>query len=402
MLLLKREYFFERTKLESFQNSLDYMDDIIPNEFTLMISHRWLTESHPDPHSRQFVVIRRYLSLTHYTHVFYDYSCLPQGVRNYKDELYFKNVLKSLNYLYDRHDKLVLASKDYFQRAWCVMEYVLGDERFPKFVADDAFIKKVNNHKIASKRGSMCKLIIFILSPIYLALTLFYLAFSLFLRIFSCCRHNLDRSVVSSFNKWFEAFFCCLYRRIGLDEWRRNVRATNGSDIDMIYNMLSKSTKIKPPSYGKIKSTSKCCIRPLDYLRLIGVDPKSLLANCSTKIPSRIVSGPNIDHSLKFCGCKTDDLIISPETSDSFISRKSESFISKMGCCVDIYSGGSLIPLPVSCCFVRADSLLLVRCFVPCMDCCPSDLTSKGLIYDPNPCIIDMTEAEDEKFSSIV
>jgi hypothetical protein len=83
------------------------------------VSHRWLTQEHPDPNGRHFDLLRAIVQPSELCWI--DYSCLPQGTA-YADE-----VRKSLRWLMSltiESQPLVIRTADdgYEQRAWCILE----------------------------------------------------------------------------------------------------------------------------------------------------------------------------------------------------------------------------------------------------------------------------------------
>lgn len=87
----------------------------------LMVSHRWETPEHPDPHRTQLRAIRQHLNGAGRAarFVFYSGRCLNQD-----------NPIRDLllvNELYARAPTLCLATEpDYYARSWCLFELALA------------------------------------------------------------------------------------------------------------------------------------------------------------------------------------------------------------------------------------------------------------------------------------
>jgi len=106
------------------------MDGLYSSDFQnlLVVSHRWLTILDPDPDSEQLREVQNFIKGSNYTHVFYDYSSLPQHPRTDSENEQFDKDIASMNSLYENHDVLILqnGSSDYHTRGWCFMEWCLS------------------------------------------------------------------------------------------------------------------------------------------------------------------------------------------------------------------------------------------------------------------------------------
>src|ERR1043166_4665545 len=91
----------------------------------VLLSHRWLSDRHPDPHGHHFQIARAHIEAE--THYWFDYSCLPQGLSEASIAAR-QPALDTLPSLMYGTGILVVRSNDdqYFERAWCIFEYVAG------------------------------------------------------------------------------------------------------------------------------------------------------------------------------------------------------------------------------------------------------------------------------------
>lgn len=86
----------------------------------MVVSHRWENSIHPDPFGSQF----KDLMSEKFDYMFYDYTCLPQKPRSSRDQKIFDKELPKIDGYYKDLDTYYLYSDDYFDRGWCVFEYV--------------------------------------------------------------------------------------------------------------------------------------------------------------------------------------------------------------------------------------------------------------------------------------
>ena len=89
----------------------------------LFISHRWESETHPDPTGSQLRKLRALKDCF----IVYDYSSFPQRPRSDQEEADFKQILGSMDELIRR--VVVLEAPDYLARGWCLYEYIVSSLR---------------------------------------------------------------------------------------------------------------------------------------------------------------------------------------------------------------------------------------------------------------------------------
>ncbi|CAK0818883.1 unnamed protein product [Prorocentrum cordatum] len=135
-------------------------EDLVENRFVL--SHPWLSKSHPDPKGAKLQVLVQQLNVLHASNddaVFIDYMGLPQNdkmhpdydmwekenkvpkpgehpaVRTKEEEALFKKALGSMELIYSMGntpvivlamDDEVVAGTKYFSRGWCFFEFSLA------------------------------------------------------------------------------------------------------------------------------------------------------------------------------------------------------------------------------------------------------------------------------------
>ena len=88
------------------------------------ISHRWLSSSHPDPEGTQ---LKRLKSLPDdHALIFYDYSSVPQELRDPTEQFVFHACLGYLNAAIPRMKVVTLKDDEYLTRSWCLMEYFIS------------------------------------------------------------------------------------------------------------------------------------------------------------------------------------------------------------------------------------------------------------------------------------
>ena len=86
----------------------------------LFISHRWMSESHPDPDGHQL----EKLNALKDCYVIYDYSSFPQSKASPEARQVLAQVLNAMNSFID--NVVVLSDRDYMSRGWCLYEYIFG------------------------------------------------------------------------------------------------------------------------------------------------------------------------------------------------------------------------------------------------------------------------------------
>ena len=86
----------------------------------MVVSHRWEDSTYPDPSGSQFTN----LMSEEFSYMFYDYTCLPQRPRSKGDQEIFDRELHNMDDYYKYLNTFYLFEEDYFDRGWCVFEYV--------------------------------------------------------------------------------------------------------------------------------------------------------------------------------------------------------------------------------------------------------------------------------------
>jgi len=94
----------------------------------LAVSHRWETVTHPDPHGSQQEEVRKFLlgPGAEVQWLWFDYWCLPQGIRSKRETDLFKATLKHMDALYLFLPVLLLVDKQYSGRFWTCFEAFLS------------------------------------------------------------------------------------------------------------------------------------------------------------------------------------------------------------------------------------------------------------------------------------
>ena len=112
--------------------------DISPLTRIVFVSHRWITEVHPDPNGIQLQELHRRLEAlgqqdTSFKDalIFYDYSSMLQSPRTAEEDRQFYSDIMSLSALTRMADKMIILSegyKDYKNRAWCFFEMLISEK----------------------------------------------------------------------------------------------------------------------------------------------------------------------------------------------------------------------------------------------------------------------------------
>jgi len=114
------------------ENVFSNFDDF---EIVVSVSHKWLTEQHPDPEGKQLIEIQNYVKNQlngkelRKIGIFYDFICLPQYPRSEKEEKQFNKSLNRMNQLYILSERIFICSagfEDYYRSSWCVFESIMG------------------------------------------------------------------------------------------------------------------------------------------------------------------------------------------------------------------------------------------------------------------------------------
>ena len=99
----------------------------------IAVSHRWLSENHPDPHGIHFqelITLSQKMRLLDCQPFFIDYCSLPQFPRTPEEEVVFRRQLPEVNrYYQDSTVILIEEADDYETRAWCMFEMILSSVR---------------------------------------------------------------------------------------------------------------------------------------------------------------------------------------------------------------------------------------------------------------------------------
>ena len=106
-------------------------------EKIVFVSHRWITNEHPDPHGVQLREVQRRLTVLREEDktldaalLFYDYCSMPQQPRTTQEEFDFRRDINALRDVAQFADKFIILSEsyaDYKERAWCFFELVIGN-----------------------------------------------------------------------------------------------------------------------------------------------------------------------------------------------------------------------------------------------------------------------------------
>ena len=96
----------------------------------IAISHRWLSDNHPDPdgvHFRELLALAKTMQLLDCQTFFIDYCGLPQSPRTLDENTLFRRQLLDANSFY-RQSTVILVEQtdDYEMRAWCMFEMILS------------------------------------------------------------------------------------------------------------------------------------------------------------------------------------------------------------------------------------------------------------------------------------
>jgi hypothetical protein len=119
-----------KDKFPRFQdmNTSDFIS-LNQSEFTISISHKWLSSEHPDPDCLQLVELQKYLSKRNFDKenvgIFIDYTCLPQLPRSKYDEIQFQEKLNEIELVYLFSDEVLVSSNgfnEYKKSIWCLFE----------------------------------------------------------------------------------------------------------------------------------------------------------------------------------------------------------------------------------------------------------------------------------------
>ena len=108
----------------------------------LVISHVWENADDPDPRRVQFINLqRKVLDVKSTTgSIFYDYSCIKQHPRSMEEEVEFKESLVEMNHMYKNMRVEIIKNPDYFNRGWCVFEWLCTRENLYKNVLPLSFV----------------------------------------------------------------------------------------------------------------------------------------------------------------------------------------------------------------------------------------------------------------------
>lgn len=89
----------------------------------LIISHRWITPSSPDPEAAQLEIIIKYLQENpNIEYVWYDFWCLPQKPRSIEEDVLFRTTLDKIYMLFLTCSVVVVLDLQYLGRFWTCYE----------------------------------------------------------------------------------------------------------------------------------------------------------------------------------------------------------------------------------------------------------------------------------------
>jgi len=94
----------------------------------IAVSHRWLSEDHPDPHGLHFqelLTLGEKMGLLDCQTFFIDYCSLPQSPRTPEEDVLFSSELAEANRYYEKSTVILVEDvDDYDTRAWCMFELI--------------------------------------------------------------------------------------------------------------------------------------------------------------------------------------------------------------------------------------------------------------------------------------
>lgn len=266
MKALTKEYFLCHNQfLPNQQIDEMFLSDVDPTAFNrynvVFISHRWLQPDNPDPLNEQFNFVKDCVvngsdpnDLKNYKLFFYDFSCLPQSPRTEAEDLIFKSGLMNLQDMITTSRFFWLPSNDYFDRSWCLFEYIIYSQS-SRYISYEFDITLKTLLAIGlgwklkpsrTKNGCLGELLILPLTIILISfgrivLPLLSMVLNLF---FGWCSPYGRCEFLKMFKfiliNWASLVVVPIGMTLSFVWWDANTIATNGSDKRLIFDLLSK------------------------------------------------------------------------------------------------------------------------------------------------------------------
>eukprot|EP00457_Paulinella_chromatophora_P010329 gb/GEZN01010428.1/.p1 GENE.gb/GEZN01010428.1/~~gb/GEZN01010428.1/.p1 ORF type:complete len:394 (-),score=57.62 gb/GEZN01010428.1/:35-1216(-) len=117
----------------------------------LVISHRWHDPVLCDKDKLSLNFLREHKEVTQrFSHIFFDFSSLPQGKRTAEQTRSFIEALRLMGLLYSQESVFIIPAQDYLDRAWCCLEIMLASH-FNKTINSPYPLESVQHLDLSTK-----------------------------------------------------------------------------------------------------------------------------------------------------------------------------------------------------------------------------------------------------------